>query len=261
MSKFGHYQPEADTASKIYIKQDPRLADVGHFHEAVEIVAVLEGEIEAFHMDKSIRLSEGEIFFADSFECHYYRKISDEIKAIIIVLSNDYLRVYRDMYADKKLPSHLNDIEKNKSVIRYMESWLNDNTDDFMLNIGYSNIVLSKLIEIYGLEKREKKKDKDIGVKLLEFIHEHYVDDISLKDVSKQLGYTKEYCSKIFSKVVGINFREYLNFVRYKKACEYLSVKNELRMSTSEIIYKCGFNSSATFYRVAKEQKIKNINF
>ena len=78
--------------------------------------------------------------------------------------------------------------------------------------------------------------------------------------LSKMLGYTKEYCSKIFSEVVGMSFRDYLNFLRLKKAKEYLALKKSTKQTTTEIIYKCGFNSTATFYRALKGLRSKNIN-
>ena len=45
-----------------------------------------------------------------------------------------------------------------------------------------------------------------------------------------------------------------------KKAKEYLALKKSTKQTTTEIIYKCGFNSTATFYRALKGLRSKNIN-
>lgn len=259
MKKNGLYLLEADIARTIYIKEDPELASVGHFHEGMEIVALLEGEIEAFHTGQSRRMKPNEIFFADSFEVHHYRKITSDIKAIVIVLSSDYTRIFREFYAGQTIPFHLTDAKKNMPIIHIMKEWLNETEKNYMLNFGYSNILLSKFVEMYKLEKKEKKKDKGASVKLLRYINDNYCEDISLARAAKEIGYTQEYCSKVFSEVVGMSFRNYLNFLRLEKAKEYFSMKNELKMTTTEIIYKCGFNSTATFYRVLKAFKDKNI--
>ena len=58
-----------------------------------------------------------------------------------------------------------------------------------------------------------------------------------------------------------MSFRDYLNFLRLKKAGEYFSLKDTNKFTTLEIIYKCGFNSAATFYRAQKAIKNKNIKF
>ena len=65
MKEKGLYLLEADIARQIYIKEDPELADVGHFHEGIEVVAILEGEVEACYITHKEKLVPGEIFFAD----------------------------------------------------------------------------------------------------------------------------------------------------------------------------------------------------
>lgn len=64
MSHIGYYLSEADITRSVYIKEEPQLESLGHFHEGIEIMAVLEGEVEAFHINRSERLKVGEIFFA-----------------------------------------------------------------------------------------------------------------------------------------------------------------------------------------------------
>lgn len=259
MAEKGLYLPEADVARQIYIKEDPELATVGHFHEGIELVAILEGEVEAYHLMRKETLHVGEIFFADSFECHHYKKLTPQIRAIVIVLSSDYTGLFRELYAGKTFPFFMKDTDKNAEIIALMTQWLNEKEKTFMRNMGYCNLLLSKIVECYDLEKREEKKDKNVSLKLLKYINDHYVEDISLTQVAKTIGYSKEYCSKIFSEVVGMGFRDYLNFLRMRKADEYFSMKKELKMTTTEIVYKCGFNSTATFYRAQKALKNGNI--
>ena len=260
MSHIGYYLPEADITRSVYIKEEPQLEPLGHFHEGIEIVAVLEGEVEAFHINRSERLKVGEIFFADSFDCHHYSQISQQIRAIVIVLSSEYTTIFQNLYHGKTLPPFMKNIEKNEEIIQLMKTWLSEADKDFILNVGYSNLLFSKFVKNYDLEPNDASKDKNISVKLLKYINEHYTEDISLTTISKMLGYTKEYCSKIFSEVVGMSFRDYLNFLRLKKAKEYLALKKSTKQTTTEIIYKCGFNSTATFYRALKGLRSKNIN-
>lgn len=257
MRDIGYYLSEADITRSIYIKEDPELGPLGHFHEGVEMVAMLEGEAEAYHINHSERLQPGEIFFADSFDCHHYRQITPQIRAIVIVLSSEYTATFQSLYHGKTLPSFMKDKEKNKEIIQLMKNWLAEEDKNFILNVGYSNLLFSKFIKNYDLEMKNSGKDKGVSVKLLKYINEHYTEDISLTTISKMLGYTKEYCSKIFAEVVGISFRDYLNFLRLKKAEEYFSLKKTTKQTTTEIIYKCGFNSTATFYRAKKACKGK----
>lgn len=253
--------PEADMKWSIYIKEEPQLEPLGHFHEGIEIVAVLDGEVEAFHINRSERLRAGEIFFVDSFDCHHYRQISEKIRAIVIVLSREYVSVFQNLYHGMTLPSFMKDRERNEEIIRLMRVWLGEEDKNYILNVGYSNLLFSKFIKNYQLETKKVSKDKSVSVQLLQYINEHYTEDISLSSVAKTLGYTKEYCSKIFSEAVGIAFRDYLNFLRLKKAEEYFSLKKTTKQTTAEIIYTCGFNSTATFYRAKKALKGRSASY
>ena len=116
MSEKGLYLLEADIARQIYIKEDPELASVGHFHEGMELVAILEGEVEVYHLTRKERLAQGEIFFADSFVCHHYKKVTPQIKAVVIVLSSEYTSVFRELYVGRAFPAYMKDVEKNKEI-------------------------------------------------------------------------------------------------------------------------------------------------
>ncbi|MCL2361644.1 MAG: helix-turn-helix domain-containing protein [Defluviitaleaceae bacterium] len=71
-------------------------------------------------------------------------------------------------------------------------------------------------------EKPKKKLDPAIKEKMIQFIKENYVKDISLLDLADHLNLTKNYVSMLFKDVVGNNFKDYLNQTRYEKACELL---------------------------------------
>ena len=86
---------------------------------------------------------------------------------------------------------------------------------------------------------------------LLLYMHEHYLEDITLAKVAKDLGYSVDYCSRIIKKYIGRDFRDYINMLRIRKA-QALMLDKSLNMTTLEILYKCGFKSAATFYRAKK---------
>ena len=81
MEDKGVYFSEADLERQIYFKDETILSEVGHFHDSMEFVFMLEGEIEARHLGEVQRLRAGEIFFVGSFEYHCYRKCTPQIRA------------------------------------------------------------------------------------------------------------------------------------------------------------------------------------
>lgn len=62
MKDKGVYFSEADLERQIYFKDETILSEVGHFHDSVEFVFLLEGEIEARHLAEVQHLRAGEIF-------------------------------------------------------------------------------------------------------------------------------------------------------------------------------------------------------
>ena len=82
-----------------------------------------------------------------------------------------------------------------------------------------------------------------------EFILEHQSEDLSLGQVAKAVNTSTFYFCKMFKKVTGINFTDYLSRVRIEKA-KNLLLNPSLRIS--EIAFEVGFQSLTHFNRVFK---------
>jgi len=253
----GYYLLEADLERNIYLKEEISLSDFGHFHNGVEFIFMIEGQIQARAHTKLMTVSADEIFIVNSFEYHRYEKLTPNIRAIVLVLSREYLSDFREFYKGKILPTHLDCKEKNTDIIALMRSWLVESEKSYLLNFGYSNLLFSKIVERYGLTEIQESREKTVTLKLLKYINENYDKDITLQQIARELGYTKEYCSKILKEVIGIGFRQYINSLRLRKARTLLDGRKESKLTTLEIIYQCGFNSAATFYRAFKASSFR----
>ena len=261
MKENGIYLSKADLERQIYLRCETVLSNVRHFHDSIEFIFLFEGSIEAYRGTEKEVISAGEIFFADRFVSHYYKKLTPDIKAIVLVLSREYTAVFNDMYRGKTFPSFMKDAQKNAQILSLMGEWMRETDKTYLCNMGYCNLLFSRIEKNYALPKYEEDNDKSITIKLLKYIGDHFEEDISLQTVAEAIGYSKEYCSAIFRKCIGLRFREYLNYLRIKKANEYLAAQEDNHFTTLEILYKCGFSSSATFYRAKKALQQKNTNF
>jgi AraC-like DNA-binding protein len=83
-----------------------------------------------------------------------------------------------------------------------------------------------------------------------EFIHEHQTEELSLGQVAKAVNTSTFYFCKMFKKVTGINFTDYLSRVRIEKSKNLLLNPN---LRVSEIAFVVGFQSLTHFYRVFKK--------
>ena len=96
-------------------------------------------------------------------------------------------------------------------------------------------------------------------IEIVNYINEHYKENITLKKMAKDFGYTREYFSKIFYKTIGLHFNDYLSQVRIKNVVDLISNKQESKQKITDIILSCGYNNLVTFYRQYK--KYKEVDF
>ena len=82
-----------------------------------------------------------------------------------------------------------------------------------------------------------------------EYIHEHQTEELSLGQVAKAVNTSTFYFCKMFKKVTGINFTDYLSQVRIENAKNLLLNPN---LRVSEIAFEVGFQSLTHFNRVFK---------
>ena len=89
-----------------------------------------------------------------------------------------------------------------------------------------------------------------IVAKAKRFIEEHHTEDLSLGQVAQAVHTSIFYFCKLFKKVTGINFTEYVSRTRAEKAKSLLLNPN---LRVSEIAYEVGFQSLTHFNRVFKK--------
>ena len=82
------------------------------------------------------------------------------------------------------------------------------------------------------------------------FIAEHQTEELSLGQVAKAVNMSRYYFCKIFKKVAGINFTDYVARVRIEKSKNLLLNPN---LRISEIAFEVGFQSLTHFNRVFKK--------
>ena len=83
-----------------------------------------------------------------------------------------------------------------------------------------------------------------------EYIQEHQTEHLRLSHVAKAVNTSTFYFCKIFKKVSGINFTDYLSRVRIEKSKNLLLNPN---LRVSEIAFEVGFQSLTHFNRVFKK--------
>lgn len=224
-----------------------------HLHNNIEFLFVTEGVQTVNVLGKKYELSAGEILFVNKYDLHFYDNCAG-VEGYILVLSPWYFERFLQTYSGKVFPMFMKDKEKNAAVFDCIKKWKSEYKKDSYNETFYDIYVMSNYLfyllkERYELvESEQTENDKIIG-RVLKFIEDHYKDEITMKDVAKEVGYTSEYCSKIFSRYMKENFRTYLNRMRVMKFTELMKDESNRDKTILDLAFDCGFCSQATFYR------------
>jgi len=81
---------------------------------------------------------------------------------------------------------------------------------------------------------------------VLNYLSDHYLENIHIKDIAQQFGLSKTGFCNFFKAQTGITFTNYLNTLRISKACELLMITDK---NITEIAYEIGYENLAYFNR------------
>lgn len=86
---------------------------------------------------------------------------------------------------------------------------------------------------------------------LLEYMDEHYMDELTLENIASMAGFSKFHFSRLFKQYTDFTFCDYLTYRRIKAASELLGTSD---LSITEVALNSGFPSISTFNRLFKQQ-------
>ena len=85
--------------------------------------------------------------------------------------------------------------------------------------------------------------------KMVQFLNEHYNEQIKLKDLAKQFYINKNYACFLFKKHTDMTYSEYLNTIRMNKARELLV---DTSLSIAEVSERAGYSDYFYFSKLFK---------
>ena len=97
-----------------------------------------------------------------------------------------------------------------------------------------------------SVNMREKAKISNLVSRSLDYISDHYREQIKVGDIAKRLHLSETHFRRVFTQYMGVSPLEYINIVRIRSACEYLIKTDD---SIAAIAEKCGYYTSSTFNR------------
>ena len=142
--------------------------------------------------------------------------------------------------------------EVNQEAYKLLQKQDFEKAASEMITLGELEACFRKAVNII-LESKDKKEDiRNYAIRrAINFIREHYSENISLDMLADHLEITPEYLSTLFNKEVGINFSTFLKRFRISQAKRLLKGTDEKIYSIAQQV---GYNDPKYFNRVFKEE-------
>lgn len=134
--------------------------------------------------------------------------------------------------------------------IYYQESGGGTQKIEIMTSGGQCLKRCSELIE--RMKKQYQGRHSRSISDALEYIHRHYMENISMAEAARYVCHSPEYFSRRFKEEVGENFNTYVTLYRLDRAQELLC---HTKLYVSEIAEQVGFSSPGYFARLYKRYK------
>ena len=237
----------------------PDFRAVSHWHDDLEFMLILEGEMLYDVNGHRIALQAGEGIFVNSRCFHYgYSDVHAECLFICILLSPQLLSVnsyFVQNYLDPLIRNVHFPYQKLNPSIQWQNSILHDlamlyekNTDEI-----HPFYILEKTVHIFRLLSENMDffpdYDKNTGdilalTAMMGYVQKNYPDRILLKDISSAGNCCKTKCTALFQDYLNTSPMVYLNRYRLEKAVFLL---RNTALSVTEIAYACGFSNASYF--------------
>lgn len=242
-----YYEPMIDVDKTLTTKEYENSSVQLHYHEAIELIFVFEGKLSVHVGQQEFIVSPNEIVFIPSFFPHSVRPVEQSRSATVMIPK----KYFEPAGFANKVYFLLDNKEKNDELfhvyLKLTES-IQNNFDKEI--VGYSLILFAMIERLY--EQSTQRLDKNnLIVDVINYINEHYQDELTLDSLAKHFGYSKYYFSRFFNANFHCNLRSYLGYLRWNETEKSIAEGH----STTEAVFNSGINNLATFYRLKKKHR------
>ncbi len=228
-----------------------------HWHRSVEIFAVKDGSLNFFLNEKKYHLQAGDFVLVNSNEVHsIYAPDPNETIVLQIPLGS-----FAGYYTEEQFiwfsHSEKSDDERIFSLLNEMYE---QNTECRMgyelqmlrcfYQLEYLLVTRYRKLEVHEELLKNTKQLKRLGV-ITGYLKEHYTEDISLEKLAGIFGYSPSYLSRMFQKYAKINYKDYLQSVRFEHAVKELE---ETEHQIGDIALNHGFPNSKAFSNLMRKK-------
>ena len=243
-----------------------------HWHSYGEIILVGPGKTNIYMVNqKRYDLVEGDFVLAWPMEMHGIVD-ADREQSLVIQFGNSFMNSLFDLQRIMHFYKNLHVVCKNShpELAAELKELTLEMKNIFFSNDNNKELKCCMLLMRFMLTLDEHRKEfapeldpnaingytDDVMRRMMmvtDYIKNNLTaDDLSQSAMAEMAGISKDYFSRIFKNLTGMNYSKWLNTVRIEKAIELLSQKN---MTLTEVAMMSGFQSIPSFNRVFRKDK------
>ena len=243
-----------------------------HWHSYGEILLVGPGTTNIFMVNqKNYELSEGDFLLIWPMEMHAIID-ADRKESLVIQFSNAFMNslfdLQRIMHAYRNL--HVLSVRSHPRLVSRLRA-IADQMKEIFLAAGPDRelrccMLLMEFMLILDEHREEFIPETHSGdtysytdtvmrrmIMVTDYIINNLTaDDLSQNAMADMAGISKDYFSRIFRSITGMNYSKWLNMIRLDKATELLADRER---TMTEIAMLSGFQSISSFNRVFRAEK------
>ncbi len=249
----GINETERDFPSYFHAEKYESIGYTAHLHRNIEIYCVVKGNSHVTINDREYNLTAGQAVIINSMQVHSYKNSEGTIVSFLLIGSN-FLQLFNSVYPNRTLPEFLADHNANHPILKLIDDIAGQYDDfDTFEGMGYTNLLIHYIVKAYGTEPMKKGSKKFIFSEIIQYIYDHYKEDLSLTSLAQEFGYAPRSLGHMFGKYVKMDIRNFINSVRTEKVLEMKADPAYSDKTLLELALACGFNSASSFYRTYRK--------
>ncbi len=219
-----------------------------HVHELAEILSVTSGSVRLQIDETPYLLKPGDVAVIFPLTPHGYDEISPDASGLVAIFPPDIIPEYNSTFRSL-VPEHPilhagNGVPDLPRVIRRLHGL--DMDRDLPLCVSYLHVLLACTLHAFSYHPVYDYSDRGLGQRIMHYIDDHALDDLSLETVSHAMGISASHLSHFFAEKLCVNFRQYINTIRISRA---RLLMRDSSYTLTMICDACGYSNMRTFRR------------
>jgi len=221
-----------------------------HWHRSIELLITFEGRLIINVGSDNFDFSEDDWLIVNSSELHSsrYLNLSDHFRGISILISLPFIETWLGKNLFFYNPH-------NSEVTQQVKEIADDIYASNASNPQYSLYIMSKVCELLIIISSNCIKKDSVytipfsteqakATEFIDYIELNFHENLSLNVIAGHFKYSPSYFSRFFKETIGVNYNDYLNFVRIHHATQQLL---ETHATLTECALKNGFPNIKSF--------------